>query len=285
MGKSPEGVRKILEDAREIAEREALACTDGVRNIYEAGSSLADDMSRLREQADSGGHRIDRLMTEQAGAVDEFRSQVATGLGAQRDVATEAVAQVESIGKLSELLGSIALASRVLAVNTRVEAARSGSNGRAFSVIASNMQDLNKQIMQAAGTITELTEHLRSVLERVAGQAMDINSSVGQHSQLLVKAFGQVQEVHGALQSATISSIEGGADQAESLRNGANEMLLHLQSQDRVCQMIGEAADVMAGNRTMSANLQDASGTEAGGEGEGGEDDGEDKETGEVCFL
>ncbi len=98
-----------------------------------------------------------------AASIGEINRQVAasstlTGrvVGSVRrtdDIVQALSESAERIGKVVELISTIASQTNLLALNATIEAARAGEAGRGFAVVASEVKNLAQQTARATGEI------------------------------------------------------------------------------------------------------------------------------------
>lgn len=127
----------------------------------------------------------ERGATEQSSAVEETNRTLTSLLGSARDIAqaaqgvtrnaertqdnTRSMAerigelsrQVERITEILELIKGIASKSEILALNAALEGTKAGEAGRGFSLVASQMQRLAENVMEAVSDIRNLTDSIR----------------------------------------------------------------------------------------------------------------------------
>jgi hypothetical protein len=118
------------------------------------GNEDSDLARAIRSQSDHVRHHTVSVGT----AVTEHAAQVA------------AVAeQVRSITKAAREIERLNAAARVLSINARIEASRSGGSS-VFSTIATEMQHLSKAIANANKTVTELANAMEKTVPQLMRQ-------------------------------------------------------------------------------------------------------------------
>jgi methyl-accepting chemotaxis protein len=127
----------------------------------------------------------ERGATEQSSAVEETNRTLTSLLGSAREIAQAAQGvtrnaertqdntktmsdrisdlshQVERIGQILELIKGIASKSEILALNAALEGTRAGEAGRGFSLVATQMQRLAENVMDAVRDVRNLTDTIR----------------------------------------------------------------------------------------------------------------------------
>ncbi|WP_282946805.1 methyl-accepting chemotaxis protein [Cellulomonas endometrii] len=156
---------------------------------------------------------VTAAMTEMRASIESVAQDVtaASGEAAQAvgitaeaaSAADRLAASTSQIAAVLDTVTTIAGQTHLLALNASIEAARAGSAGAGFAVVAGEVKDLAQQTSSAIGTIAP-------VLEAVTRDAADVQASVGRIS----TAVTTVDELQGAVsavveeQSATTSEIE-----------------------------------------------------------------------------
>ena len=108
--------------------------TESVASSAKGASEANSTVDRVREDAESN-HRV---MQDAVGAMGEIESSSS------------------EIGKIVEVIDSIAFQTNLLALNAGVEAARAGDAGRGFAVVASEVRILAHRCSEAALEISKL---------------------------------------------------------------------------------------------------------------------------------
>jgi methyl-accepting chemotaxis protein len=151
------------------------------------------------------------------------------------------------IGKVIKVITSIAQQTNLLALNAEIEAARAGSAGRGFSVVAMEVRKLAAHSTKAAA---EISETINSTSKKVQGELIDAQASLRRHEannsvSHLVEDLGTMQEEfsrNGELLLAVISEVE--ANYAESV-NRLSDALGHIQFQDVMRQRMEHVQDAL----------------------------------------
>ncbi|MGX6606833.1 methyl-accepting chemotaxis protein [Micromonosporaceae bacterium Da 78-11] len=130
-----------------------------------------DDWSAQNRQQDSA-HRLADVSSDMATAT---RSAVRAA-----QTAVEVIQRLETssseIGKVVQLIATIAKQTNLLALNATIEAARAGEAGRGFAVVASEVKDLANETAVATneidgqvGGIRADTQNAVSAIEEMRG--------------------------------------------------------------------------------------------------------------------
>lgn len=203
---------------------------------------IMETLAAAAEQTSSNVRQASSLAGNMAQSAATIREQMtaATNMSASAsNKAVQAAGQVEVLSSkvqdISEAImriSKIANQTNLLALNASIEAARAGSVGRGFSVVAGEVKNLAAQTQK-------VTDDINILLEAIKGetaQAVDNVHSVNTEIKALNDASGQVQIALGKqgelLRVEMMSNIqqsqtgsESLAKQARSLRDTAEDFL------------------------------------------------------------
>jgi len=137
----------------------------GVIGLYNQTPELAQSAHRMDQRAQEQVRTLD-AMVQQTGAITGTLNSVVQSL----DEATrDAFQSVKRIREITE-------GARILAINASIEAARAGTAGQAFTVVADEMQRLASQIEEAS-------LHLGQTLGGMRSRVDDVVQVVGSNAQ------------------------------------------------------------------------------------------------------
>lgn len=153
--------------------------------------------------------------------------------------------QTHELSRMADRVGKIADQTNLLALNAAIEAARAGEAGRGFSVVADEVRKLSnesgetgKLIRETVATVTEVIQHAQELSESFAAQEQNVVEQSQQQVERIVQDFN---ETATALQESLCQLHR----ERGELESEINQLVVHLQFQDRVDQIMGHVGDDM----------------------------------------
>jgi methyl-accepting chemotaxis protein len=232
--------RKVSSPLRDISQRLA----NGARKVAHSASQVSSSSQSLFEDC---SHQAASLQ-ETAASSEEIRSMAESStqncgttaslvsMSQNKFVLTNqslseltlAMDEINSsstrISKVIKLIDEIAFQTNILALNAAVEAARAGSAGLGFAVVAEEVRNLSQRCAQAASDSTLMIEE--SIAKCVSGKARldDVTAAIRAATEESTKVKALVDEINtgSAEQTNGISQIARAIAQMEKITQASS---------------------------------------------------------------
>ncbi|MBF0309676.1 MAG: hypothetical protein HQL56_09130 [Magnetococcales bacterium] len=149
------------------------------------------------------------------------------------DVMERLAASAREIGKVVEVISSIAEQTNMLALNASIEAAGAGDAGKGFAVVANEVKELAKQTAKSTESIStqvddiqthsrdvgEVVEQTSDILERLEGANREALQAVEEQGNTMARVARAIAEVSGETDEVSRRVNDSSSGFAEVSRN------------------------------------------------------------------
>ena len=198
----------------------------GVTAAAAASDEFAMSIGEISRQA-AHSAELARKATDAANGADDTISALANS--------------ADQVGRIVELIQSIARRTNLLALNASIEAARGGEAGRGFAVVASEVKDLAAQTSRAT--------------EEIAQQISAMQDSTGASVGALRSIAGQIKE----LETTAISIASAVDQQSVAGQDLARSIDLAAQSTDEVSSNVIEVRETSLATGAAASQVLNSS--------------------------
>ena len=228
LGKIIGEVASASDDLSQRTANQAASLEQTAAAVHELSVNVASSAENTAE--------ADQVAANAAQTAMEGARTVQEASGAMTRIQTSS----DQITRIIGLIDDIAFQTNLLALNAGVEAARAGSAGRGFSVVAEEVRVLAGNASGAARQITELVSN--SSKEVATG--VDLIDNAGRNLQAIVDSFEKVSSL-----TATIATASGEQSTALSEVNSAvSQMDTVTQQNAAMVEQTTAAASMMRRN-------------------------------------
>ena len=225
--------------------------------------STTEQVSSAAGQVSAAAQNLAQGATEQASSVEELSAAVEDAAATSRkageagnlteqtnekmDQMLEAMAQIyaasQEMGRVVQSIENIAFQTNLLALNAAVEAARAGSSGKGFAVIADTVRHLAIKSSEEAKETARLLQSTQSTVDLGRELAADAAGLLRDTAGAAEESAASTARVLSALteQTAALEQIDSGLEQisaviqnnsASSQESAAASEQLHAQSSE-----------------------------------------------------
>jgi hypothetical protein len=207
-------VRPLLVASRRIGDTSA-----GLGQVSASLSSTSADSAREATSVATASEQVDASVSTVASAMEEMHASIAEIASATNQASHAAAAAVSTvtatnhtieqlgessaeIGKVIDVIQSIAAQTNLLALNATIEAARAGEAGKGFAVVAHEVKDLAKETADAT---EEISRRIAAIQQDTTGAVVaigEISNVIGQINELQMTVASAIEE-----QTATSAEI------------------------------------------------------------------------------
>lgn len=180
-----------------------------------------------------------RNKTEEiAQCIKEANTQMTALSGAMDNISSNAL----EITKIAKAIEDISFQTNILALNASVEAARAGSAGSGFAVVANEVQNLAVKSAEAAQSATEMIENTRNIIRT----GVDLNADTASSLKAISDVSAQISEISDRLVTAVegqenaLSSME---ERIETISAIADRNLQNAQGTEQSSGLLAQEAE------------------------------------------
>lgn len=232
LSRASESLASVSEELSATAEETAAQA----RTVADTSDAVRNRVGEIRIGAGEVSERVQSIADSATECATAASSAVRTAQQATGTI-TELEASSAQVGKVVEVIRSIARQTHLLSLNAAVEAARAGEAGAGFAVVAGEVKTLAERTTAATGEIGEviggIQQHaadaataigeISSAIERVDALQRQIVSAVEEHTQTVSGMSRSIEGADGATQQIA-SGIDGVAIAARGTSNAADEV-------------------------------------------------------------
>ncbi|WP_226507355.1 methyl-accepting chemotaxis protein [Pseudomonas sp. MWU16-30317] len=220
-----EGSRGLQQQHGEI-EQAATAVTEMTTAIEEVARNAAST-SHLSQESRSIALKGQQRMVEALNAIKALTRGVEVSSGQVGGLATQA----KDIGKVLDVIRTIAEQTNLLALNAAIEAARAGEAGRGFAVVADEVRALAHRTAQSTQEIEQMIGSIQANTASTVNTMLDSSNMTQQTlelAELAQKALTDILAANDEINDRNLVITTAAEEQAHVAR-AVDQNLLNIQ--------------------------------------------------------
>jgi methyl-accepting chemotaxis protein len=193
-----------------------------------------DSFAALLERMQRSMHAMDARLTATAGRAHDAIARL-----------EQLEASLAGVYRSLDQIEQLAIGLRLLAINAKIEAVRSGERGAGFAVVADEMQRAGKESREIAERIRDGVAHMAT---ETSGLATLLRDGAQSDLESIDASRVEIAETSEALardNQLLIESVRQGADLSRSVAEDISAAVIGLQFQDRVHQRITHVTEAL----------------------------------------
>jgi hypothetical protein len=242
-------VTRALDDAKRLTEKEVLAAGDTLASILGESQAQLAEADVLTREFGTGPGAPNSLATV-AGRLLEVLAEtpkllggVATQVDLLARTAQKAQTDTRKILGLVSTVKRISASTKLLALNTRIEASRLGANEKALAVLSAEMRSLSDEVTSATEVMEQLAESLTQSLPSVASGAAELVQVCADQAGGVTSTVAPFREAYGRARESVEGALASSRGRLERIQDKYTTILQNLQFQDRAQQQMQYAED------------------------------------------
>lgn len=207
MAGSMEGINTAVEDIAKGAANQVGNAEDCLQEMshfskqlnhtYESAISINDDSKHMIEAVQYGRAEI-KSLNEKADRATEKTKQLVQDITAVADA-------TKDIGGIIETIQAIAAQTNLLSLNASIEAARAGTAGRGFSVVADEIRKLAEESTSAVEQIKLIIHKIQMTTEQTVEGVHDTEKHLVEQSVAMNETVSAFANISSYMEKMTVS--------------------------------------------------------------------------------
>ena len=208
-GSSVELSTAVQEQSAITAQQSAslTEITATLEELTTSSSQIADNSNSVVQISASALGESEKGMAD-IKMIQEKMDEIAEDNKASTDEIVDLGKKSKEIGKVMEIINTIADQTKLIAFNAAIEASSAGESGRRFEVVASEIRRLADSVMSSTEEIEGTIAEIRRAINRLVLASERGANRIKEGTELATKTFGQLKQLVAGARSTNDASTQ-----------------------------------------------------------------------------
>lgn len=248
-----------IEDISMNMEKSSVSSRELSENLAENAEQIAEfaenvnEIRKMVQQANENAQETSAMAKEnRKNALDSIYAMQKKMEQTGRDAA-----KIEKVKQIAEEIGSIAGQTRILSLNAQIEAARAGTMGAGFAVVATKVGTLSNDIDRAVAEINDINAQVLSAVGALSKASEELIRFVSEDVVKDYDAFANLGEEYGTTTDTIREQMTEIGNQSTRISQNISNINMDVQQITSTVTLTADSANELARSTSqISASLE-----------------------------